>query len=970
MFTDLLNSSYFALFLIVALGFMLGRIKIKGLSLDVSAVIFIALLFGHFGVVIPKELGNFGLVLFIFTIGIQAGPGFFDSFRSKGKTLILITILIICSASLTAVGLKYLFDIDTPSVVGLIAGALTSTPGLAVAIDSTNSPLASIAYGIAYPFGVIGVILFVKLLPKIMRVDLDQEARRLEIERRGQFPELNTCIFRVSNPSVFNRSLMQINARAMTGAVISRLKHDEEISIPTAHTVLCEGDYIQAVGSEESLDQLSVLVGKREEGELPLDKTQEIESLLLTKKDMINKQLLNPSSIVVVGGSDDIQKPGGKVLKNLIDGHFKGSLYVVNPKMDEVQGIKSYRDVKDLPEVDCAILAIAAKFCPSTVEMLAKQKNTRAFIILSAGFSEENAEGKALEKQIVETIDSVGGALIGPNCIGVLTTNYNGVFTTPIPKLDPKGVDFVSGSGATALFIMDAGMQKGVKFSSVFSVGNSAQLGVEEVLEYWDESFDPETSSRIKLMYVESIDKPEKLLKHASSLIRKGCRIAAIKSGGSAAGSRAASSHTGALASSDVAVEALFRKAGIVRCNGRDELATVAAIFNYPELRGKNMAIVTHAGGPAVMLTDALSDGGMEIPHLEGPKAEALLAQLFNGSSVGNPIDFLATGTAEQLGIILDACNRDFDNIDGIAVIFGSPGLFPVFDVYEVLREKIATSPKPIYPIFPSSMVVKEEIDEFVRKGGVYFPYEVNFGNALCKIYRTPAPQPAEPALPEVDRKRIRAVVDQAENGYLSPEQIHELLDAAGIARAKEGVADKEEEIVGLARQIGFPLVMKVVGPVHKSDVGGVTLNVRDEATVRSEFRRMMQIKDTHAVMLAQQLSGTEVFIGAKREDKFGHMVLCGLGGIFIEVLKDVKAGLAPIAQPEALDMIRSLKSYKIIQGVRGQEPVNEQKFAEAVSRVSMLVKVAPEIFEMDLNPLLGNKENVVAVDARIRIEK
>ena len=291
MFADLLNSSYFALFLIVALGFMLGRIKIKGLSLDVSAVIFIALLFGHFGVVIPKELGNFGLVLFIFTIGIQAGPGFFDSFRSKGKTLIIITMLIICSASLTAIGLKYLFDIDTPSVVGLIAGALTSTPGLAVAIDSTNSPLASISYGIAYPFGVIGVILFVKLLPRIMRIDLDKEARRLEKERRGQFPELTTCIYRVTNPAVFNRSLMQINARAMTGAVISRHKHDEVISIPTAHTVLHEDDYIQAVGSEEALNQLSVLVGEREEGELPLVDTQEIESLLLTKKDMINKQL-------------------------------------------------------------------------------------------------------------------------------------------------------------------------------------------------------------------------------------------------------------------------------------------------------------------------------------------------------------------------------------------------------------------------------------------------------------------------------------------------------------------------------------------------------------------------------------------------------------------------------------------------------------------------------------------------------
>ena len=197
MLIDLLKSSYFSLFLIVALGFMLGRIKIKGLSLDVSAVIFIALLFGHFGVIIPKELGNFGLVLFIFTIGIQAGPGFFDSFRSKGKTLIILTVLIILSAGLTAVGLKYAFDIDTPSVVGLIAGALTSTPGLAVAIDSTNSPLASIAYGIAYPFGVIGVILFVMLLPKIMHVDLDKEARRLEAERRGSFPELGTCIFRI-----------------------------------------------------------------------------------------------------------------------------------------------------------------------------------------------------------------------------------------------------------------------------------------------------------------------------------------------------------------------------------------------------------------------------------------------------------------------------------------------------------------------------------------------------------------------------------------------------------------------------------------------------------------------------------------------------------------------------------------------------------------------------------------------------
>lgn len=685
---------------------------------------------------------------------------------------------------------------------------------------------------------------------------------------------------------------------------------------------------------------------------------------------MVNRELLDPRSVVVVGGSDDVYKPGGAVLRNLLASPFKGDAYVVNPKADTVQGLKSYHTVEQLPQVECAIIAIAAKFCLDTIKTLAYDKGTRAFVILSAGFSEENEEGARLEAEIVKVIDSVGGALIGPNCTGILTTNYNGCFVSPVPALDPQGVDFISGSGATAIFIVDNGMRKGVKFSSVTAVGNSAQIGVEEVLEYMDNAFDPATSSRIKLLYVESINKPEKFLRHASSLVRKGCRVAAIKSGSSAAGSRAASSHTGALASPDIAVEALLRKAGVVRCAGREELTTVAGIFMYPELTGKNIAIVTHAGGPAVMLTDALSNGGLEIPHIEGPKAQELLEKLFPGSSVGNPIDFLATGNAEQLGHILDACDRDFDQVEGIAVIFGSPGLFPIFDVYDLLGEKLKATRKPIFPIFPSYGYVKAEVDQFVAKGGVFFQDEVLFGNALAKVFHTPAPQPENPELPAVDVKAIREVVDGAENGYLSPEQIHKLLDAAGIARAREGVADTKEQCLALARTIGFPLVMKVVGPVHKSDVGGVVLNVRDEQTVEREFDRMIQIKDTYAIMLAQQLKGTEVFVGAKREGAFGHIVLCGLGGIFIEVLKDVQVGLAPVSQTEASDMIKGLKSYGIIRGVRGQEPVNEERFAEMVSRVSVLVKVAPEIFEMDLNPLLGNREDVVAVDARIRIEK
>lgn len=291
MFAELLKSSYFALFVIVALGFMLGKIKVKGVSLDVSAVIFIALLFGHFGVFIPKELGNFGLVLFIFTIGIQAGPGFFDSFRNKGKSLIIITLLLIGSAALTAVGLKYAFDIKTESLVGLMAGALTSTPGLAVAIDSTSSPLASIAYGIAYPFGVIGVILFVKLLPKVLRIDLVKEARLLDAQRRSKFPDLQTCLFKVTNEAVVGRTLAQLKFSGMTGAIISRMKSGNDILIPTGVTPLSEGDWVQCVGTNDALSQAEVLLGEREEGELPLAETQDIQSLLLTEKRIVGKQI-------------------------------------------------------------------------------------------------------------------------------------------------------------------------------------------------------------------------------------------------------------------------------------------------------------------------------------------------------------------------------------------------------------------------------------------------------------------------------------------------------------------------------------------------------------------------------------------------------------------------------------------------------------------------------------------------------
>jgi acetyltransferase len=690
---------------------------------------------------------------------------------------------------------------------------------------------------------------------------------------------------------------------------------------------------------------------------------------------MINQQLLNPGSIVVIGGSNNVHKPGGSIVRNLINGGYNGTLRIVNPKEDEVQGIKAFHDAREIPPTELAILVVAARFCPNYVELLAKEKQTRAFIIISAGFGEETKAGAELEQRILDTCEQYGAALIGPNCIGLLNRNHHSVFTLPIPNLDPKGADFVSGSGATAVFILESAVIKGLQFNSVWSIGNGKQIGIEDVLQYMDENFNPETDSKVKLLYIENISNPDKLLFHASRLIRKGCRIAAIKAGSSESGSRAASSHTGAIASSDSAVEALFRKAGIVRCYSREELTTVGCIFTLPPLNGKNFAIVTHAGGPGVMLTDALSKGGLNVPSLMTPStqaaAEELKTKLFPGSSVANPIDFLATGTPEQLGTIIDYCEHQFDNIDAIAVIYGTPGLTQLYEAYDVLDKKIRECKKPIFPILPSLHTAGPEVAEFLKKGHVNFSDEVTLATALSQIMKTPQASRFEVELYGVDVLRLHQIIsDISENGFVSPDLVRQILSCAGIPLVPEMVSTSKEELTAFAEKVGFPVVAKVVGPVHKSDVGGVTLNIRTAEHLALEFDRMMKIEGATGVMIQKMLKGTELFIGAKYEERFGHVVLCGLGGIFVEVLKDVSSGLAPLSYDEAYSMIHSLRGYKILKGTRGQQGINEQKYAEIIVRLSTLLRFATEIKEIDINPLLADGTDVVAVDARILIER
>ncbi len=685
---------------------------------------------------------------------------------------------------------------------------------------------------------------------------------------------------------------------------------------------------------------------------------------------MINKQILQPESIIVIGGSNDVSKPGGKVIKNLLDGNYKGKILVSNPKETVIQGIPCSQDLTLIENVDLAIIAIASKYVNQTVEFLAREKGTKAFIVLSAGFSEIGEEGKKIEDELVQIVNKYEGCLIGPNCIGVLTPSYCGVFAGPLPRLEPTGCDFVTGSGATACFILEKAIVLGISFSSIFSVGNSAQMGVEDVIKYWDKNFDEKTSSKIKLIYIEKVDKPNVLIKHCRSLIKKGCRIAAIKAGTTEAGSRAVSSHTGALAGSDLAVDVLFKKAGIVRCYSKEELLYVAGVFMHKKINGNNFAVITHAGGPGVMLTDALSKEGMNVPHIQNKHSKELLSQLFHGASVANPIDFLATGTAEHLGLILDYVDEKFDNIDASVVIFGTTGLSDVTDVYNVLYEKIQTSKKPILPCLPSVYVARKEIEHFKSLGGIAFEDEVVLGQAIAKIQKMNFFDD-EVQKSKFDISTIAAIKKKFNNGYLSPEQNYQLLRSANIPLIQEKTCSNLDETLEFINEIDFPVVMKVVGPIHKTDVGGVRLGISTKKEAKNAFEELIKIKDATGVLIQKMLKkGTELFIGAKKEEKYGHIILCGLGGIFIEVFKDFSAALAPITNTEALDMIRSLKSYPLFKGVRGKKGINENKFAEIIVNLSYVLKEVPEIVELDLNPLIAVDDEIIVVDSRIRLEK
>ncbi len=683
---------------------------------------------------------------------------------------------------------------------------------------------------------------------------------------------------------------------------------------------------------------------------------------------MINKELIKPQRIVVVGGSENKFKPGGKVLENLLNGNYNGEIYVINPKTQTVQGIKSYNNTNDLPHVDLAILAIPAKFCFNTIKDLTK-KGTKAFIILSAGFGELNEEGKKIEQQISDFADKNNISILGPNCIGIINKNFKGVFTTPVPVYNPKGVDFISSSGSTAVFVMEAGIKMGMQFSSIYSVGNAIQIKVEDILEYFDKNYISGESSNIIMIYIEQLSNPAKLLKHSISLNKKGCNIIAVKAGLTQAGSRAASSHTGAMASPEIVVETLFKKAGIIQCYSREEMLYVAGVLFYGKPKGKNVAVITHAGGAGVMCADALEKGGMKVPELKNENTQKLLEHLHQGSSASNPIDFLATGSAEQMGLILDYCNYKFNEIDESIVIFGSPGLFDVEPVYDLLSNKIDNTIKPIYPVLPSPVNTEKAIEHFISKGKIFFPDESVLATAIAKIYNT---NPIFEYPGKIDikpDKTIRNIIKNAKGRYLTPYENRKLLQFAGIEAIDEYIVKKLDDLILLNENLTFPIAMKTVGPIHKTDIGGVVLNINNIEEAKQTFDKLIKIPDCTAVLIQPMITGIELYAGSIKEKNLGHIVMTGMGGIYLETLKDISTSICPIGRKEAETMIKSLKSYPVLKGKRGKKSINFYEFQNIIVNLSKLLTLIPEISEMDINPLIATGNSILAVDCRIKIE-
>lgn len=689
-----------------------------------------------------------------------------------------------------------------------------------------------------------------------------------------------------------------------------------------------------------------------------------------------------PRSIAVIGASRQRGTISGEVFHNLLSSGFTGPVYPVNPSAAVVQSVLAYRSVEMISgPVDLAVVTVPAELVLDIARQCARKK-VRAMVVISAGFAETGEEGRARQQELLQICRAAGMRLIGPNCMGILNTDpASPLNATFAPAMPPEGrIGFYSQSGALGLAIIDYVTTLGLGLSTFVSIGNKADISGNDLLEFWESN--PRTD--VILMYLESFGNPRKFSRIARR-VGKVKPIIVVKSGRSPAGARASSSHTGALiASSDVTVDALFRQAGVIRTDTLEELFDVAALLaNQPPPRGRRVGIVTNAGGPGILCADACEAQGLDVPVLSTKTQARLREFLPPQASTGNPVDMLASAPAEHYRQALRVAADD-PNVDALIAIFIPPLVTRAEDVADaiVASARELDQKKPVLTVFMSSRGVPQALQApNVRIPSYAFPEDAAIALARVASYGEWREKPAvaPPELSGLRRDEAAAMVASAlgrEGGWLTTDEVQRLLSAYALPVARQRLVSTPEAAGAIAREFEGPVALKAVAPdvVHKTELGGVRLNLRGAEEVRGAAAQMQQALDGagHPVQgfVVQEMApkGVEMLVGVVHDQQFGPVVACGAGGVLVELLRDVSVRLTPISQPDARGMIQELKTYPLLVGFRGQPPVDVAALEDAVLRVGTLVEDLPEIAELDCNPIVVHEHGAVIVDARIRV--
>ena len=687
----------------------------------------------------------------------------------------------------------------------------------------------------------------------------------------------------------------------------------------------------------------------------------------------------NPRSVAVIGASRSKEKLGHGVLANLIEYGYPGQIYPINPKADEILGLKCYPSVLDVPgPIDLAIVVIPAQFVAAVLEECG-QKGVKGVVIISAGFREAGREGVKRERKIVDIAKRYKMRLVGPNCLGIIDTvcPLNASFAAGMP---PKGtIAFMSQSGALCTAILDWALAAGIGFSHFVSLGNKADVAEVDLLEAWEN--DPH--SNVILTYIEGLPAGRKFMEVARRVTRR-IPVIAVKAGTTSAGSRAVSSHTGSLAGSERAYEAAFRQSGVLRAESIQHLFDYSLAFAYqPVLRGKRIAIVTNAGGPGVMATDALEREGLSLASLSRDTIEFLRTHLPPAANIYNPVDVLGDALADRYGLALEAVLKD-KNVDGVIVILTPQVMTEIEETARLVGEIAARYDKPVLGCFMGEAKGSAGIKILNEHKIPNYPFPeraVGAMRAMMDYRRWLERPPLKVEEFEVDREKVKEIFAQvrAEGRVtIGDAEAREIMQAYGIPIPQSKLARTPEEAVEIAEEIGYPVVMKVASPdiLHKTDIGGVKLNIASATDVRDAFdllvyraTRFMPDAEIWGCLVQEMVKeAKEVIVGMNCDPQFGPLVMFGLGGIYVEALRDVSFRIAPFSRQEAEEMIREIRSYELLKGVRGERPADIAAIVDCLLRVSQLATDFPEIVELDINPLMVKEAGggAVAVDMRL----